>query len=142
MTENSRNEGAIHIGEKIRQLVNERQLTKNEISAYLGQTEEVMDRIYESSSIDIQNLIKLSDILNYNLFTYYFDYKVTTNLYEDRMIELNKQIHKLINQLEIKDEEIARLRTLTETQRKTILLFETMEFLQPCGKKINNEDAT
>lgn len=137
--EKNKNVDSYTIGGKIRQLVIENGLTTNAVIAYLDGSEETLERIYGSNSIDIENLIKLSELLNFNLLIYYFNNKVIKDLFEDRMIDLSPQVDNLISLLETKDDEIARLRALLETQRKIIDLCEAKALFQDLDKEAVKE---
>ncbi|GGH16676.1 hypothetical protein FAZ19_13135 [Sphingobacterium alkalisoli] len=134
-SENRQNANSWHIGEVIRNLVKEKEITTDVLAAYLEISDEGLEEIYQSHSIDIKKLIKISELLNYNLFIYYLDNKIIGDLFENQMNVLDPQIKNLILNLETKNEELARLKILTEAQRKVIELYETKAYLHTDNQK-------
>ena len=122
-----------HLGNVIRELVNAGDFNLKDVATYIDVSEEELEKIYDSSSIDVEKLIKLSELLQHNLFIYYLNNRVISNLFENQVNGLPPQISYLIEQLETKNDQIAQLKALTETLRKTIEILETKEFLQNNG---------
>jgi len=127
------NSRAHHLGNVIRELVNAGDFNLKDVATYIDVSEEELEKIYDSSSIDVEKLIKLSELLQHNLFIYYLNNRVISNLFENQVNGLPPQISYLIEQLETKNDQIAQLKSLTETLRKTIEILETKEFLQNNG---------
>jgi len=123
-----------HLGNVIRELVNAGDFNLKDVATYIDVSEEELEKIYDSSSIDVEKLIKLSELLQHNLFIYYLNNRVISNLFENQVNGLPPQISYLIEQLETKNDQIAQLKALTETLRKTIEILETKEFLQNTTK--------
>ncbi|MBE8720869.1 hypothetical protein [Sphingobacterium pedocola] len=134
-SENRQNANAWHIGEVIRGLVKEKEIKTDVLVAYLEISDKELEEIYQNHSIDIKKLIKISELLNYNLFVYYLDNNIIGDLFENQMNVLDPQIKNLILSLETKSEEIARLKILAEAQRKVIELYETKAYLHADGQK-------
>ncbi|MGE9310835.1 hypothetical protein ACLOAU_04295 [Niabella sp. CJ426] len=125
-----------HLGNLIRSLVKQNGFDWKDVAAYIEVSEEQLSQIFDSRTIDIERLIKFSQLLQHNLFIYYLDNEVIGNLFENYVKEMAPQVSYLIRQLEAKDGQIAQLRALTETQRKIIEILETKQFLQ---NSVNDE---
>jgi len=119
-----------HLGNLIRELVKESGFTSKEVATYIEVSEDQLNKIYDCHSIDMEKLIKLSKLLQYNLFIYYLDNEVIGNLFENFVKDLAPQVSYLIRELETKQDQLVHLRALNETQRKIIEILETREFLQ------------
>jgi len=119
-----------HLGNSIRELVNECGFTSKEVATYLEVGEDQLEKIYQSRSIDMEKLLKLSKLLQHNFFIHYLDNEVIGSLFEHYVKDLAPQVSYLIRELEAKDDQLAQLRALTETQRKIIEILETREFLE------------
>jgi hypothetical protein len=124
------NKRSSHLGSLIKELVDAGGFTVNDVATYIDVSEEELDIIYDSNSIDVEIIIKLAELLQHNLFIYYLDNEVIRKLFENHVNDLNPQISYLIGQLETKNDQIAQLKALNETQRKTIEMLETKDFLQ------------
>lgn len=125
-----------HLGSLISSLVQQNGFTWKEVAAYIDVSEEQLSRIFNARTIDIESLIKFSQLLQHNLFIYYLDNEIIGNLFENYVKEMAPQVSYLIRQLEAKDSQIAQLRTLTETQRQIIEILETRLFLQESANDV------
>lgn len=61
----------IHIGEKIREIVEKRGMAKTELARRMNMTSSNIHKIFTRETIDTGLLIKLSEILEHDFFSYY-----------------------------------------------------------------------
>ncbi|WP_333597481.1 helix-turn-helix domain-containing protein [Chryseobacterium flavum] len=61
----------IHIGNFIKEKVDESEITIERICKFLGKDEESVQRMYDSKSIDVEILLRWSKLLEYDFFRLY-----------------------------------------------------------------------
>jgi|GEM_PF-739291 hypothetical protein len=61
----------IHIGEKISQLLKEKQISKADLARRIGMPPQNINRMLTRESIETIKLLKISEAIGYNLFTYF-----------------------------------------------------------------------
>lgn len=118
---------AVHIGEIIHSLVRERGLKAKFVADYVSISESTLYDIYKRSSIDVDKLIKFSQLFNKNLFLYYIEEEPIKNMFDDQVLYLQQIVTELNNELEVKNSHIKHLTDLIETQKKVIALHEARE---------------
>lgn len=68
----------VHIGEIIRQLVDERKMSKASFAQSLNIQRQNIDKtVFSKNSIDTDLLCRISEVLDCNLFKYYTDDKIS-----------------------------------------------------------------
>lgn len=61
----------IHIGQSIKELVNQKEITVERICNFLNKDEKFVESMYESKSIDADLLLRWSKLLEYDFFRLY-----------------------------------------------------------------------
>ncbi|TQM49666.1 Homeodomain-like domain-containing protein [Arcticibacter tournemirensis] len=79
---------------------------------------------YRRTTIDIDKLIRFSQLLNKNLFLYYLDEEPIKSMFGKEEQSLQKQIIELENELASKNEKLKDLTDIIEAQKKIISLYE------------------
>lgn len=116
---------AIHIGEIIKKLIKENGFKVKYIADFLNISESTLYDIYKRSSIDIDKLIRFSQLLNKNLFLYYLDEEPIKSMFGKEEQALQKQIIELENEVATKNEKLKDLAEIIDAQKKVISLYET-----------------
>jgi len=124
----------VHIGKVIHDLVKESGLKVKFVADFVNVGESTLFDIYKRASIDVDKLIKFSELLNKNLFIYYLDVEPIKSLFGQQVHILQATIEDQRAEIEKKDERIADLLELTKAQKKIIALQEDKE---DSGKKRN-----
>ncbi len=118
---------AVHIGEIIHNLIKEHGLKVKFVADYVSVSESTLYDIYKRSSIDVDKLIKFSQLFNKNLFLYYLEEEPIKSMFDKQVQILQQTVVELTNELEIKNESMKHLSDLIETQKKVIALHESKE---------------
>lgn len=118
---------AVHIGEIIHSLVRERGLKAKFVADYVSISESTLYDIYKRPSIDVDKLIKFSQLFNKNLFLYYIEEEPIKNMFDKQVLILQQTVAELSNEIEVKNSHIKHLSDLIETQKKVIALHEARE---------------
>lgn len=118
---------AVHIGEIIHNLIKERGLKVKFVADYVSVSESTLYDIYKRSSIDVDKLIKFSQLFNKNLFLYYLEEEPIKSMFDKQVLTLQQALEDLTTELEIKNSNIQHLSDLIETQKKVIALHESKE---------------
>lgn len=112
----------VHIGQKIRKIVNEQRIPVKEFASKINKSRTVVYNIFERKTIDTELLDKIGIALKHNFFQYYIN-EEEFSVAKDEGISYLK-----------KDEEISVLRTaLKQSNREITELNEKLDLL----KKIN-----
>ncbi len=113
----------IHIGQKIRKIVNEQRISVKEFASKINKSRTVVYNIFERKTIDTALLDKIGIALKHNFFQYYINEEGFSVAKDDGISYLKK------------DEEISVLRTEVQQSKKEITeLNEKLELI----KKINS----
>ena len=88
----------IHIGNKIKALVNKKGMSVSEFSRRINMSRENVYSIFKRKSIDTDLLTTISKILEYDFFQYYTT--MTTEL--NKLKEENQSLKSIINLLQTK----------------------------------------
>ncbi|OFX41586.1 MAG: hypothetical protein A2X08_06575 [Bacteroidetes bacterium GWA2_32_17] len=113
----------VHIGQKIKKIVNEQRIPVKEFASKINKSRTVVYNIFERKTIDTGLLDKIGIVLKHNFFQYYIN-EEEFSIAKDEGISYLK-----------KDEEISVLRTELQKNKKDITeLNEKLELM----KKINS----
>jgi len=113
----------VHIGQKIRKIVNEQKIPVKEFASKINKSRTVVYNIFERKTIDTGLLDNIGDALKHNFFQYYINEEEFSVAKDDGISYLKK------------DEEISVLKTGLQQSKKEITeLNEKLELL----KKINS----
>jgi len=113
----------VHIGQKIRKIVNEQKIPVKEFASKINKSRTVVYNIFERKTIDTGLIDNIGDALKHNFFQYYINEEEFSVAKDDGISYLKK------------DEEISVLKTGLQQSKKEITeLNEKLELL----KKINS----
>lgn len=118
---------AVHIGEIIHNLIKDRGLKVKFVADFVNVSESTLYDIYKRPSIDVDKLIKFSQLFNKNLFLYYLEEEPIKSMFDKQVLTLQQAVDDLTNELEIKNSHMKHLSDLIETQKKVIALHESKE---------------
>lgn len=114
----------VHIGETIKRLIKENGFKVKHVADFLNISESTLYDIYRRTTIDVDKLIRFSQLLNKNLFLYYLDEEPIKSMFGKEEQSLQKQIIELENELASKNEKLKDLTDIIEAQKKIISLYE------------------
>jgi len=115
---------AIHIGEIIHGLVAERGLKAKAVAEFINISESTLFKIYRKSSVDVDKLIRFSQLLNTNLFAPYMKEEPLNSIFGKQVKLLQLRVAELENELDRKEEGIKSLNEMITMQKKIIALHE------------------
>ncbi|HWV73243.1 MAG TPA: helix-turn-helix transcriptional regulator [Pseudosphingobacterium sp.] len=115
---------AVHIGEIIHDLIKEKGLKAKYVADYISVSESTLYDIYRRSSIDVDKLIKFSQLFNKNLFLYYLEEEPIKSMFGKQVQILQTRILELETELDSKNEKIKDQLEMINTQKKVIALQE------------------
>ena len=98
----------IYIGEVIREVMSDNQVTKAELARRLGVRPQSVDYMLTRKSIDTDTLYNVSQALNYDFAMLYSLHKKQTNCDKDKPV-CNVATAKILVELELEPEDLARL---------------------------------
>lgn len=125
---------AVHIGEIIHGLVKEKGLKVKFVADFVNVSESTLYDIYKRASIDVDKLIKFSQLFNNNLFLHYLEEEPIKSMFDKQVLVLQQTVVEINNELESKNENLKHLMDLIETQKKVIALHEANERNEKRGK--------
>ncbi len=112
----------VHVGQKIRKIVNEQRISVKEFASKINKSRTVVYNIFERKTIDTGLLDSIGVALNHNFFLYYVKEEEFSVAKDDTLLYLKK------------DEEIKILKTeLLQSKKEISELNEKLDLL----KKIN-----
>lgn len=105
----------LHIGKEIRKIAKQKQITQVVLAEMITTSKQNIYSIYQRKTIDTGILVKLSNVLEHNFFTYYFN-----ELAFDVDMELKEEINKIKQSLQEKEKEIQYLKEIIELQKEIL----------------------
>lgn len=126
---------AVQIGEIIKELVHSNGLKAKFVAGYLSISESNLYDIYKRSSIDVDKLIKFSELFNTNLFIHYINKEPIKSMFGDQVFSLQEKISELENEITSKNEKIIDLTDLVQSQKKIIAFHESAAKENSVGNK-------
>ncbi len=108
-------------------MVHERGLKVRAVAEFISVSESTLFNIYKRKSIDIDKMIRFSQLFDTNLFLYYFDDEPIKSMLGQQTNSLQKQLIDLQTELEAKNQKLKDLGDMIETQKKVIALYEKNE---------------
>lgn len=90
---------AIHIGQIIKSVAEERKMGATELSQHLNTSRENVYDIYRREAIDTTKLLQLSAILKYDFFEHFYGEEPLNTLRADIVVQLQKEIDSLSKEL-------------------------------------------
>lgn len=115
---------SIHIGKEIHKLVKMAGLKTKIIANFINASESSVYKIYNRETIDIDKLIKLSQLLNTNLFELYLDEEPLKSMANNNLDKLSTELDILKSILNQKEKRISELESINSSQQKIIDLLE------------------
>ncbi|EJL71414.1 helix-turn-helix domain-containing protein [Chryseobacterium populi] len=124
-----------HLGTIIFNLVKEKQMDPKDFASQLAISEADLERIYQNSSLDLDTLAKIYDLLGSSLLLHYFDEDQLKNVFINHFSEKDRKRGTLAHKQEEKDEQLTQLKALAESLKKIISLYETKELMEKLSQK-------
>lgn len=100
----------VEIGQKIKEVFDNRKMKLTEFADELGTVRQNVYRIFKKRHVDTGLLLKISQVLNHNFFQYYVDQPDEAE--ERKMVLLKNEISGYLQQLELSRKEIDYLRKI------------------------------
>ena len=117
----------IHIGQIIYRLIKQKGFKAKFVAEQINVSESSLFKIYTRETIDIDKLIRLSVLLETNLFLHYTESKPLKIIFEKETAPLRLQIEQQQNSLTQKDKRIKELEDMKDTLQKMITLMENQK---------------
>jgi len=114
---------AIHMGEIIHKLVEEKGLKAKFVASYVSVSESTLFKIYHRPSVDIDKLIKFSQLFDVNLFLYYIEEEPLKSMFGSTIELLQKEIIELKIRLADSSGVVNAQRETIEAQKLTLSLY-------------------
>lgn len=127
---------AIHIGRIVYDLIKEKGLKAKAVADFVSVSQSSLFKIYKRESIDVDKLIRFSQLLNKNLFLYYLDEEPIKSMFGKEEQALQKQIIELENEVVSKNEKLKDLSDIIDAQKKIISLYEANSDNKRTKKKL------
>lgn len=115
---------AVFIGARIHEWVQKKGLKAKTVASFVNVSESTLYKIYQRESIDIDKMIKFSELLNVNLFLYYLNEEPLKSMFSQQTASLQQRIADLEAELSVKNQRVKDLTEMIEAQRKIISLHE------------------
>jgi transcriptional regulator with XRE-family HTH domain len=115
---------SIHIGNIIHELIKNKGLKAKFVSKKINVSESTVYKIYKQETIDVDKLIRLSQLLNTNLFLHYLEQEPLKSMFNQKTEDLKSEIKTLNTIVSQKDKRIQELENITASQQKVISLLE------------------
>lgn len=100
----------VEIGEKIKEVFDNRNMKLTEFADELGTVRQNVYRIFKKRHVDTGLLLKISQVLNHNFFQYYVDKPEESE--DTKTADLKNESSGYIEQLELSRKEIDYLRKI------------------------------
>lgn len=115
---------AVFIGEKIHEWVHKKGLKAKTVANFVNVSESSLYKIYKRESIDIDKMIKFSELLGVNLFLYYLNEEPLKSMFSKQTLTFQQRIAELEAELAVRNQRLNDLAETIEAQRKIISLHE------------------
>jgi len=117
----------VEIGQKIKEVFDERNMKLTEFADELGTVRQNVYRIFKKRHVDTGLLLKISQVLHHNFFQYYV---AQPGEVDEKIRAMRSETDDFQNQLELSRKEIDYLRKIIK------LMEEKAELVQQLGKDI------
>jgi transcriptional regulator with XRE-family HTH domain len=114
----------IHIGRLIQEQAEARKFSQQELGQRINRSKQNVGDIYKRQSIDSELLLRLSEVLEYDLFSIYYAEEPLQGMRKKEIEEVTTQVSLLKGTLQQKEEIISNLKIALEASQKTITLLE------------------
>lgn len=119
---------SIHIGLMIWKEMKQRNISVSVLSDALEISKSKAQELMNSATIDILTLVRISEILNYNFFTYYESGKIFSRIESHEKNRLLEEVDRLRALLNEKNKALELQERLNKVQLSTISLLEKGQF--------------
>lgn len=119
---------SVHIGLMIWKEMKQKNVSVSDIAAALETSKTKVQEMLNTSTIDILILVRISEILNYNFFSYYESGKVFSKMELQQKQLLSTEIERLKALLTEKNKALELQERLNKIQLNTISLLEKGQF--------------
>jgi len=120
---------SVHIGLMIWKELKRKNISVSDIAASLGISKTKMQELLNTATIDILMLVRISEILNYNFFSYYESGKVFSKMELQERKRLTAEVERLKALLNEKNKALELQERLNKIQLSTITLLEKGQFI-------------
>jgi regulator of replication initiation timing len=110
----------VHIGKLIQAEVENKRLTYREFGALINKNEKTVPNIYDRATMSIDLLVTISEALQKDFLSVYYEEEPMKSLRVDEIVKLNNQLQKLIEENKQLQRELALTQSLSESQKETI----------------------
>lgn len=117
----------VEIGQKIKEVFDERNLKLTEFADELGTVRQNVYRIFKKRHVDTGLLLKISQVLHHNFFQYYVARPAEV---DEKILALKSETDDVQRQLDLSRKEIDYLRKIIK------LMEEKAELVQQLGKDL------
>lgn len=114
----------IHIGRLIQEQAEARKFSQQELGQRINRSKQNVGDIYKRQSIDSELLLRLSEVLEFDFFSAYYEGEPLQSMRKKEIEELANEIALLKNTLQQKEEMISNLKIALEANQKTITVLE------------------
>ena len=116
----------VHIGQKIRKVVNEQRIPVKEFASKINKSRTVVYNIFERQTIDTGLLINIGSALKHNFFLHYVDDNEFSAVKDENQayIKRDEEIKLLKTELQQNKKEISELKEKLELTKKINTLLE------------------
>jgi transcriptional regulator with XRE-family HTH domain len=108
------------IGQIIKKVANSHGLNQTQVGQKIGRTKQGVASIYKRDTIDTDLLVNISDKLNHDFLSYYYEEEPMSAFKKIEIDKWESKITALEAIIVIKDENLRDRKELVETQRKLI----------------------
>jgi hypothetical protein len=110
----------IHIGKIIQKQVQDLRLSYKDFGALIHKNEKTVPNIFERSTMSIDLLITISAALKTDLLNIFYEEEPMKSLRDDEVAQLNKEIQKLVEEINHLKKELALTQDLRDAQKDII----------------------
>ncbi|WP_157257895.1 helix-turn-helix domain-containing protein [Pedobacter ginsenosidimutans] len=119
---------SVHIGLMIWKEMKQKDISVSDIAAALEISKTKTQEMLNTATIDILTLVRVSEILNYNFFSYYENGKVFSKIELQEKNRLTAEVDRLKALLNEKNKALELQERLNKIQLSTISLLEKGQF--------------
>ncbi|WP_235526124.1 helix-turn-helix domain-containing protein [Pedobacter sp. Leaf216] len=119
---------SVHIGLMIWKEMKQKDISVSDIAVDLKVSKTKAQELLNTATIDILTLVRISEILNYNFFSYYETGKIFSKIELHEKNKLTEEVGRLKALLNEKNKALELQETLNKIQLSTISLLEKGQF--------------
>lgn len=115
---------SVHLGRLIHEKAKEKKFSQQELGDMINRSKQNVGDIYKRQSIDSELLLKLSEVLEFDFFSVYYEENNLKSTRQTEIEQLRSENDSLRSVLLQKEEAIGNLKIALEANQKTISLLE------------------